>query len=912
MSLGIIRYNERSWAIDLIGHLKQLAASQQRAVRDAGGEQTIKGDGNSLFPDVLLFGDLSTARILQGWELKMPDTGIDDYEFRHNAEAKAKVLGLDSFVLWNVSHARLYGLNKVSGSFTLIQEWNDLSDIRSRADVQRNRHRWEELAARILARVNELLEDGTLEGRQFVEAYKSGALTQLILANTGIVSEELRTAVARDVRLRSEISLWWQRAQEESEGDQPHQALAQVNLINWLGKLLFAHVLRERDSRARAIKQIDEHTTPTDALSLFQEISNDCNFWTIFRNSVGLSILPDTAWSQLRQFNSLLSDLRVGAIDQEQLSDLLEATASVGSRKLRGQYTTPPELAGLLIRLCIQDINGRLLDPCCGSGTIPRAALEYKLSHNMKPQATAASVVAGDIDPQAVQLATFALAKPVLMSQPLRAFHKDAFSLTSDVTIEYRHPNDGSTFSEQLWHFHAITSNLPFVSQSGRQAYDASIRQVNQLFDDAIGPMSGRADIAAYLPFSLYDLLEPGGRLGIIITNAWLGTDWGAAFSQKLRHYYNLKAVITSGSGRWFQNSKVVTNILILEKPAVGEAVANEDIKFVVLKRPLTELSDNETLEITAAQIELGQSQDETMTIRSVSPKNLDEFRRLGLAGNAQFVDVDWIREMPIEPISSLFEIKRGERRGWDDLFYPAVGHGIESAYILPVLRSPKEIKSYSATACSDAFSCSLSMEDLQNAGHSGALAWINRFANAQNGTGRPLSESLAHKGMHWYEMKADTLADMAMPMGYGDRLFIARLDPPAFLNQRLIRFKVKHGVDLDLCHALLNCTIGLFLIEGIGFGRAQGALDLNKDGVEKFMHMLDPSQLTNIDKVSIIQAFTSVKQREILVVADELEQADRQNLDDVVISAFKVDVDRNRIYESLLNLVAIRQTANT
>lgn len=66
-----MKYNERSWAIDLIGHLKKLASLKNRIVRDAGGEQTIKGDGNSLFPDVLLFGDQATARILQGWELKM-------------------------------------------------------------------------------------------------------------------------------------------------------------------------------------------------------------------------------------------------------------------------------------------------------------------------------------------------------------------------------------------------------------------------------------------------------------------------------------------------------------------------------------------------------------------------------------------------------------------------------------------------------------------------------------------------------------------------------------------------------------------------------------------------------------------------------------------------------------------------
>ena len=34
-------YNERSWAIDLIGHLKQLAQERDRPIKDAGGEQTL-------------------------------------------------------------------------------------------------------------------------------------------------------------------------------------------------------------------------------------------------------------------------------------------------------------------------------------------------------------------------------------------------------------------------------------------------------------------------------------------------------------------------------------------------------------------------------------------------------------------------------------------------------------------------------------------------------------------------------------------------------------------------------------------------------------------------------------------------------------------------------------------------------
>ena len=41
-------------------HLKHLASQNNRSIKDAGGEQTVKAEGGSLFPDVLLFGDRAT------------------------------------------------------------------------------------------------------------------------------------------------------------------------------------------------------------------------------------------------------------------------------------------------------------------------------------------------------------------------------------------------------------------------------------------------------------------------------------------------------------------------------------------------------------------------------------------------------------------------------------------------------------------------------------------------------------------------------------------------------------------------------------------------------------------------------------------------------------------------------------
>lgn len=897
-------YNERSWAIDLIGHLKHLAVRDHRTIKDAGGEQTVKAEGGSLFPDVLLFGDRATARILQGWELKMPDTGIDDAEFRDNAETKARALGLDSFLLWNVSHAHLYVRDAATGEFVRSQVWSELADIKTRTAVVGSRRRWEALAETIFGYLNDLFDRGVLEGRQFIEAYRSGGVTALIMENSGQVAEALVAASRRDGRLRAEMTLWWDRSQAEYGKGPMEQVLAQAVISNWIGKILFGHILREKDERAQRVAAIDDDTTPAEALDLFRQLSEDCNFWTIFSDSIGLSTIPNGVWEQLKQFNKLLSDLRVGSVDQGQLSGVLEATVEVAVRKLRGQYTTPVELARLLVHLCVRDtVDDRILDPCCGSGTIARAAIELKLGAGVTPDRVAATVFAGDQDPQAVQITTFSLAKPSLMHMPLRIFQRDAFTLDPATAINFRNPTNGAVFIEALGQFNAVTSNLPFVAQEGRRQYGNALDRVAATMGEEGERFTRRADVAAYLPFSLYPLLADGGRLGVIITNAWLGTDWGDAFYNLLGRYYDLKCVVTSGAGRWFQNSEVVTNILIMEKKA-DSAQPSGEIKFVVLTRPLEEIGDEDAVQITAAQIELGQTQNDTMTIRAVSPADLARFRRFGLGGNAQFVDCDWVLLLPLVPLKDLFTVRRGERRGMNALFYPRPGHGIENEYIRPLAKGPSDFSRLRCPAAKEAFSCSRAEEELAALGHTGALNWIRRFKTPEN------IAKLGTNGLIWYEMKADTLTDLVMFINYGDRLFVGRVDPPAFADQRLVRLEPRGQVDIDLAHALLNCTISMFIIEGMGFGRGLGALDLNKDRIENYVHLLDPAQLSQAGIGAIKTAFVPLLNRDILDVADELECADRIAFDDAVIQAFGFNINIKRVYDALLSLVEIRKTA--
>jgi len=641
------RYNERSWAIDLIGHLKAVIANVNRPVKDASGEQTVSGEGGSLFPDVLLFGDRANAIIMQGWELKMPDTPIDDVEFRENAASKARALGLDSFVLWNVTTARLYRLDRDTNAILMLREWTELNDISNRSMVLSNRARWEALAETILSTVNDLLTSGDIEGRPFIESYRTGGITGLLMANAPDLEQALHQAAIADTDFDAAMQSWWISHSAEYAKGTREGVLAQAILSNWVAKILFANILREQDDRARAIEDLRDGTTSDQALAIFRNLSSEINFWTIFSDSIGLDRITPRAWDHLLQFNRLLQDLRVGSIDQAQLSDILESTVEVAIRKFRGQYPTPFGLARLVARLATKDISrDRVIDPCCGSGTIARANAELKLvTGGLAPNIVAGQIYASDQDPQAVQLSTFALANPAMMHSPIRVFRHDAFLLSPDTVVEFTDPSDGTVISERLGEFDALTTNLPFVAQAGRKQYGNALAKVKADMGEDGKTFTGRSDVAAYLPLSLSPIIRPGGRITMVITNSWLGTAWGDAFYRELSKRFEVKTVITSGAGRWFANSEVVTNVIVAEKLTRPDQERGT-IKFVTLKRRIEDIQSIQDAREIATQIVAAHPLDDVMTLRTVSVDRLEQFRRIGLLGTGPPIGAAAVRSL--------------------------------------------------------------------------------------------------------------------------------------------------------------------------------------------------------------------------------------------------------------------------
>jgi len=88
-----MKRNERDWAGRLISWLQEAIREGRTVFEDATNDTgIIIESGRTKFPDVLLFTDKVSGIVFNGWELKFPDTEVDDREMLKNPLEKAERL----------------------------------------------------------------------------------------------------------------------------------------------------------------------------------------------------------------------------------------------------------------------------------------------------------------------------------------------------------------------------------------------------------------------------------------------------------------------------------------------------------------------------------------------------------------------------------------------------------------------------------------------------------------------------------------------------------------------------------------------------------------------------------------------------------------------------------------------------
>ena len=318
-----LKANERSWAIQIIQEISAYVKDKPDfKIKIAGGETTINTGKQRMFPDVLLFGDEKQSLILQGWELNMPDVPIDDIDFVTDSWRKAENLGLSSTVIWNFRYAIFYVKNKITGKFEAVETWDNSSLIsENRNDVMLYKSDWLKTLFKVVDEVNRYISLESFKPLRAGEAFVNSTSEAFVLQNKSATAEYLKEKGKENATLANFIDLWWDGASSEYIKDEKdaYVAYSKVILLDWINKITFAHIIRSRFSAAEKITEIKDDIIPKVALSIFEEITAKCDFFSVFHKIEYEDILPKIVWIQLLEINSFLCNTKLDCIVQSDM-----------------------------------------------------------------------------------------------------------------------------------------------------------------------------------------------------------------------------------------------------------------------------------------------------------------------------------------------------------------------------------------------------------------------------------------------------------------------------------------------------------------------------------------------------------------------------------------------------------------
>ena len=895
-----INDNERSEAIELIKIMDAMAKRNTWEIKTVGGERTLNTGDKRMFPDVILYGDNARTRVLQGWEIKMPDVLITDEAFIADAQRKADFFSVNSCIIWNFTYGKLYV--KTDCEWHIEKVW-ELPQIKTRQDVNTYRVDWENLIEEILVVINDFFIRGKLLSSGIGEITE-GVYKEIIEKNKASVAERLNTESSSDKLVSAVISEWWDSAQTEYVFDEQdmYSAYAKCVLLNWLNKFTFANLIKSYHNPAIRVESINADVLPKEAANTFMQITEKCDFYNVFASFDYSEFLPTQTWIDLTDYNSFLIENRVSDLPQETLQAVLEHSIQQFKRNATGLFATPTKLARVLVGAGITDLTADTIDPCCGTGTIVKEILAAKAkATSIGIENAYKTTYASDKFSFPLQVSNIAMTDPKAINLPSLLFQKNAFELEPNDKITITNPQNGKLIEYELPLWGNIVSNLPFVAfdQDGREEGEFIPQIIEMVKNDTKIKLSRKGDLYQLLLLSFWKKLKSGAKVSVITSNSWLGTVAGATFFKALNMYYDVDCIVVSGCGKWFDNADVITAMIFLtRKDKVALPDDNKAIYFGLTYKKISDWTDDDIEKMSRA-ILLRKTATDIIRFREYQYSKILAYEAMNISFNSLLYNVDWLSKLKSKlcPITNYFNVFRGMKTAQNEIFFLKTGKEVDEEYIGAVFKSAKNTTTLIATADNKAFVCGKSEDELRELGHTKTLRWIEKYKGQ-------LNKSLPNKKEFWRNIADNVFSGsynvrLFTGMNPEQRIFYGLLDKPARIDQRAIGFLPKEGVNLELYQALLNSIIGVFYTEAIGFPKGLGALDNCAQNVKK-MYILDSKNLSEVQIQSILLAFKPLLEREIKTTIDEYQQSDRLAFEKVVAECFGYE----KYFDDIVNCV--------
>ncbi|MDE6717345.1 MAG: N-6 DNA methylase [Muribaculaceae bacterium] len=963
--MASIKRNERDWAGQLISWLKEDISKGTTTFEDATNDTSVSIEGGrTKFPDILIFSNKTSGLIFNGWELKFPDTKVDDVAMLENALEKARRINSDSFVTWNGAEAIIWKIDTDSYSLenlTILKRYPKVKTINYREDLA-DPTKYSTHEASLRRRASEILHDLDmlrLKGELKTAINISGNIIEAIKRAQNIIVPQFREAInirigeSRDFRNKynqwkiyesSTLKILGSSSRKVEFIDEK-QVLATFTFYNVIGKLLFYLTLHENLPAQIPLLTINNPLYLQKELETFfgkaKEIDYQAIFMPYFTDEIAFSKETCEALSKLID---TLKEFDFKILPAGVIGTILENLVPDDEKQKLGQYFTSEHLADLVAFPAVIDRNAMLFDPTAGTGSFLNSFYKI-LSYwgNNNHQKLLRQIWGNDISHFPAILSVINLYKQdVTQSDNFpRVIREDFFNLYVGKDISFPDSSDYSKhLSEEIPLFDGIASNFPFIQQE-----DIPNDKLTFLFKETFGKtqrafikkdkfhINERADYFAYCVYNSLQFLKPGGVLSVITSNAWLGKDYGLQFKDFLLNNFHIKYVVRSTAEHWFSDSQVSTLFFVAEKGNLNKPTKFVNLNFKLsyffedTKDVKSQLEKIENLYLNIDNSEPGMnpywkvdnvfpekvnSIDNLMEIVTVDRDTLLTSLSTGINWDQFFTAVDPLKmfdRVSVQYYPNVVNVIRGERTGWNPMFIIPDKEietlGIESKYLKPYIKSPVECRSikFAEDYRHSVFVCATPIDSLDTA----TKKWINRFVNTMNRNGSlTVPQACAGHKPFWYSINPKT-ANIITAINPYERFFFTYSPTPFAFDQRMTGLQISKKSELKLVCALLNSIVTFLTLEFKGTSRNLGALDLNANYF-KTIKLPDPSLISPKDRQLILKNFKVLESREIGTVFEEVKRKDRIEFDKAVLRAYNLPVKLlDFFYELLITSVRKR-----
>ncbi len=787
------------------------------------------------------------------------------------------------------------------------------------------------------------------------------------------ISPELEDTLAghldEDDEFRSRFEAWTtSQGIEYDEADASEQRSVRREFADQaayllVNKVLFYKILESSPTYQDEMEPmaVSPFRVKEDLEEFFNHVVTEIDFEAIFEHDEIYSEIPlDAVSSQIRDFVIELDEQDLTQFDSDVIGRIYEGVIPSDRRQAMGEYYTPPQVCDLITRLTIDDANANVIDPACGSGGFLVSSYNRKRELFAEAQGShdviLDQIMGVDINRFPAHLSAINLALQDLSEHTdnVNVEVSDFFNVRPDTQRFGRvvAGAGGETWESgdvngAIGGFDAIVGNPPYIrGRSLDLDHKDAIREHLESVD--AGWMTKKMDIYGYFITHATAFLDDGGKLGFIISDRWLDTQYGTDLQRFLLENYKIQAVIKP-TRQTFEDALVGSTILIIEK--TEDQVEREDnvVKFLEV-RDAMDIGEIEAVVTEDVESDKMVVTDEYRMVTNVQ-STLDDVAKWNVFFMAPPIYFDLRRSLTVE-LQDVAEMHTGLECGSNDFFYrrmEAVEElGLEE-YFTPLIKASGQVskivfndedaEEWGIFDVTDLVNEALSedkefgdtdidrvKEWLIENGHENAVEYIEWGEEEEHDT----KSATTRKRDIWFYV--DDIPQHRPPLAISDFMWtesrVVWNEANAVTDRQFHNVNPHGDIDQELLTAILNSRL-IWLAREIE-GRHAGGQGMTRNRMVLYeaeqLPLPDPRELTGEESDRIKSAFNDLLEKEA-DLDDELDSVDeddedaidpleakeeeRDALDRAVLATIGMEDRVEELKQAVETLVELRRTGS-